>query len=245
MFVLALILGCTGPDPVDSDSGLAHDDGAEDGGADAGGDGGTTGDGGGGGVPDYQECDDVTSELAPSDVSGLGFSAADVLAVVAGPTTAVGTWSDGGPTITVSLAVAAAGSPVFHDRSPAADTGGSDSGMGGGGADGNCYDWLDVPVTIAFSTDDGKFAEAVSANVTAIELSSMWASGELDWSALSGTYTFTEIDPAKWDDVALSLSAGWAGGATMGQVDMSASREIADSGGGATGEGIVGPVLRW
>ena len=197
---------------------------------------------GDGGMPDYQECDDSTATLASSDISALGFSADDVLTAVAGPSSASGTWTDGGAITTVTLAVSLSGAPVFHDRSPTVDT-----GTGMEGPDSACPDWLEVPVSVTFATDDGAFDETLSASILAMELSSLWASSELDWTALSGTYTFTDIDPAEWDTVGLSLSAGWSGGATTGQVDMSASRSLSeDTGGGvATGEGIVGPVLRW
>ncbi len=194
------------------------------------------------GAPDMIECSDTTTTLASGELSPLGFSADEVLARIAGPVDAAGTWTDTSTAVTVTLAAAAAGDAVFHLREPVGDTGASeDTGFATGAPDDACQDWLEIPLTLTLVTDDGAFDEVVSASVLAMDTASLWASAELDWTALGGSYTFTEIDPSEWDEVGLSVSAGWAEGVPTGQVDMSASREVSAS----LSEGMVGPVLRW
>ena len=167
--------------------------------------------------------------------------------MVAGPLTADATWTADSSSTTITLSVDLAGDPIFHDREPAPDTGATDTGFASGAPDYQCPDYLELPVSISFSTDDGAFDETVTGSIMAMDLSSLWATAELDWTALSGSYTFTEIDPTEWDSVSLSISAGWAGGDSSGQVDMSASRTVSGGSGSGTGmgEGMVGPVLRW
>ena len=208
-------------------------------------DGGLDGEGTGG-MPDQIDCEDVTTVLAAADTSPLGFSADEVLAIVAGPTLATATYPDGGATTGLSISLALVGDPVFHERTEVVDTGGggADTGPAWGapsGADGGCPDWLELPLSLRFVTDDGAFDESVSSTMLAMDLASLWASADLDWENLGGSYTFTEIDPTEWDEVSLSVSAGFSGGATNGQVDMSASRTVSAD----MGEGMVGPVLRW
>jgi hypothetical protein len=194
------------------------------------------------GQPDYQACDDTTSVLEQDVACALGFAADDVLAVVAGPASAPATWTDGGAVTTVTIGSSLAGEVVYHDRSPAADTGSSDdTGHATGAPDDACPDWLEVPITLTLTTDDGAFDESVAASILAMDTASLWASAELDWSALGGSYVFTEIDPDEWDEVSLGVSAGWSAGAMTGQVDMNASRTVSED----MGEGITGPVLRW
>jgi hypothetical protein len=194
------------------------------------------------GQPDYQACDDTTSVLTQDEPCPLGFSADDVLAVVAGPASASATWTDGGATTTVTIQALLAGEVLYHDRSPVEDTGGpEDTGPAMGAPDDGCPDWLEIPITLGLTTDDGAFDESVTASIMAMDTASLWASAELDWTALGGNYTFTEIDPSEWDQVSLSVSSGWSAGALTGQVDMSASREVSED----MGEGMVGPVLRW
>jgi len=194
------------------------------------------------GQPDYQACDDATSVLDQDAVCALGFSADDVLTVVTGPASAAATWTDGGAATTVTISASLAGDVVYHDRSPVEDTGGpGDTGYATGAPDDGCADWLEVPVTLGLATDDGAFDESVVASILAMDPASLWGSAELDWSALGGSYVFTEIDPAEWDEVSLSVSAGWSAGVMTGQVDMSADRTVSED----MGEGLVGPVLRW
>jgi hypothetical protein len=185
------------------------------------------------------QCEDATTTLAAGEASALGFSGEDVLAVVAGPTSLDAEWTDSGTTTAVTLALTLTGSPVFHDQTEIVDTGGY--GVGADPEGGWCPDYLEVPVTIQFSTADGAFAETLSGAIQATSTDSLSAGGELDYANLGGSYTLTEIDPAEWDDVSLSLNNAWSDGQVRGAVSLSATREL----GGGVGEGLVGDVLRW
>jgi hypothetical protein len=194
------------------------------------------------GRPDSLECSDTSTTLASDEASVLGFSADEVLAVMAGPVDAAGTWSADDSAVLVTLSVVAAGDAVFHEREPVEDTGvPDDTGFEMGAPDDGCPDWVEIPVQLALTTDDGAFDETVVGSVLAMDTASLWVSADLDWTALTGTFTFTEIDPAEWDQVTLSVSAGWVDGSPTGQVDMNASRKVSED----MGEGMVGPVLLW
>ena len=192
----------------------------------------------GSGDAEYTGCDDTTSAVAADEVTALGFSANDVLTALTGPFSASAEWYDTHTTTTLSLAVSGDGDATFYDREVAVDTG---SGGLGGGADPQCSDELEVPVAIAFSTADGGFDEHISSSVFATDLSSLSVGGDLDWTALGGSFTITSLDPSDWDTVTLSLEAVVAGGATTGEVRLSASKDT----GGGSGMGQVGPVLLW
>lgn len=198
----------------------------------------TDSDSGSYGRPDYIACEDTTTALDLADVSPLGFSGDDVLAMVAGPLSAAAEWSEraGAPTVTVS--VMTAGTAIFHDLEPALDTGGA---VAEGAPDGPCSDALELPVTVSFSTDDGAFAEHSTTAMWVTDLAYVSVGAALDPAALGGTFTFTEIDPAEWDSVTLDLSNSWTGDGITGQVSMQASREVGPN----TGEGMIGPVLQW
>ena len=182
----------------------------------------------------WEPCDEVISTLGPDEESPLGMSGADIVAGIAGPLTAPATWSASGASTDVSFALTQAGDPVFHDLSQPADP-------PPGGPDYQCLDWLEVPVTLLFATADGGFDETLSASLRQDEMGGPWLSADLDWSNLTGSFTFTEIDPTEWDEVGLDLSNGWTEATMDGQVQMFASR--ASSGG--VSKGMVGPVLSW
>jgi hypothetical protein len=184
-------------------------------------------------------CDDTPATLAMGDASPLGFSADEMLAVAAGPNTADAIWTETSGTTTATLSLAAAGAPVFHDLEFVSDTG--DHGGADWDEDSACPDYLEVPVTMTFSTGDGAFSESISASLTAASLASLSAGADLDHAALGGSYTVTEIDPSEWDEFSLSVANRWSDGAVSGAVSMSASRSL-DNG---MGEGMVGDVLRW
>ena len=182
----------------------------------------------------WEPCAEEVTTLEPDEESPLGVSGNEVVAPIAGPLSADATWSATGAPTTVSFAVSRSGDPVFHDLSQPEDP-------PEGGPDYQCFDWLEVPVLVLFSTDDGGFDETLSASLRIDEMGGPWLSAALDWEALGGTFTFTEIDPADWDEVVLDVGNGWSGAAMAGQVNMNASRDA----GGGVGEGMVGPVLNW
>ena len=183
---------------------------------------------------DLAPCMDDVTVLDPADVSALGFSAADVMGPIEGPLTASGEWTASGVPTQVTFAVAMDGAPLFHDLSMPPNPPPN-------GPDYQCLDWLEVPVAVDFSSADGAFAETIASGLRVMEWGGPWLDAELDWQNLAGTFVWTEIDPAEWDQVGLSLSNGWDGSVMTGQVSMYASRELPSG----IGEGMVGPVLLW
>lgn len=182
-------------------------------------------------------CEDTTSTLTPSDMSALGFSGDDVLAALAGPFDSPAEYvaEEGRPDTTISIAITANGDPVFHDREPSGTT-----TLTWDGPVPACNDFLEVPVLVAFSSADGAFAESLPTSITAMELGNLSASSELDWTDLSGSFEFATIVPSEWDSVTLDLGTILVP-ELQGGVQVSANREIGPN----TGEGLVGPVLRW
>ncbi|MFT4625690.1 MAG: hypothetical protein ACI8PZ_004361 [Myxococcota bacterium] len=183
-------------------------------------------------LPEYSACDDVLTEVAGADITALGFSADDVLATLDPGFTEEAEWvsEEGRPATTVTVSAAAAGAPVFHDRSPSGTT----------GPDMQCLDQLEIPVTLRFTTADGAFDEAIATTLWVSELASVSAGAALDWRALSGRFAFVTLDPGEWDSVTLDLST-LVTPSFAGQVQVSATRELGPN----TGEGLVGPLLRW
>lgn len=180
-------------------------------------------------------CDEVTSIVPSGEVTALGFSADQVIAAVSGPLAADAEWvaEEGRPATTVSLSVTAGtGEVLFRDLSPgylAPSIGASPP----------CFDILEVPARVEFSSGDGAFAEVREVSLMVSDLSAISASFPLDWATLDGTFAFATIDPAEWDEVTLDVSTQLVP-SVVGEVQVSATREA-----GTMGEGLVGPLLRW
>ena len=181
-------------------------------------------------MPNYDACDDVLSTVTSDDLTALGFSADEVLAALTGPFESDAEWvaEEGRANTTVTFAVVANGDPVFHDRAPA------------GTSAAQCQDLLEVPITLSFSSGDGAFGEQIDTAIWAMDLTALSASAAIDWQALDGSFTFSTVVPADWDTVTIDLSTMLTP-ALNGQVQVSANRETGPS----TGEGMVGPLLRW
>lgn len=180
-------------------------------------------------------CEEVTSIVPADQVTPLGFSADQVLAAVVGPFGADAEWvaEKGRPATTVSLSVTAGtGEVLFHDLSagylaPSI------------GASPPCFDVLEVPARVEFTSGDGAFAEVREVSLMVSDLTAISASFPLDWATLDGTFTFATIDPTAWDEVTLDVSTQLVP-SVSGEVQVSASR-----GAGSVSEGLVGPLLRW
>lgn len=179
-------------------------------------------------------CDDATVVFASDEVTPLGFSGDDVVAAATASASAPAVWVETGERTTVILTLQADGDPVFHDRSPA--------DLGDVGADPACPDWLEVPVRVGLSTEDGAFDETLIAALSALELGVASASGPVDWRNLGGTFDITTVlDPVGWDEVDLDWENVWSSAGIVGQVTFSASRAA----GSGVGTGAVGAALRW
>lgn len=123
-------------------------------------------------------------EIGESDVSSIGFAAADVLSALSGAHTVPLTWAKGGST-TASLTV---GEPTAVSLFTAPD-------------DPAC-DRLFIDVPLAFSTEDGSFNESIAGTLYVAEAGKASINHEFDRSVLSGSYRITtEVDVSAWDEV--------------------------------------------
>ncbi len=229
--LVTLVLAAACGKPADEDTG--------------GDDRGTGGDDSGShGDPDAFECVDTVTRLSLGNVSPLGFSGDDVLAAISGPVSAPAAWTERSGAPSITLSVSSPGRPKFHDLEPAAHTG--DTGARSEGhPDAPCSDYLELPVTVSFSSDDGAFAEALSTTMWVADLADLHVDASMDPAALAGNFTFTEIDPTEWNSVSLELSNSWSAGAIQGQVIMDASRQTEGDNGEITGSVWEAPVLVW
>lgn len=98
-------------------------------------------------------CEERSYDVGLSEATELGFSASDVLALVAGPREATLTYADGSTT-TVTVSAEHDGGHVYYVDSAAV------------GAAPDCEDHLELAVQVHLSTADGQFNETMVASLT-------------------------------------------------------------------------------
>lgn len=170
----------------------------------------------------WNPCVATTTVVAFDEVTALGFSAAELMAVIGGPRAEVFEWYSSGETTDLTLELAYAGGEVrFVDQEPRegggdtggymeaaadldsgetepGDTGGKDTGpedtgpFDTGGGGVECPDSISLDVTLSFTTADGSFDESVEALVYADSLESARASAEAAYDDLVGAYVPTD-----------------------------------------------------
>lgn len=229
--MLFLLLACTTPP---DDTGAKQDSGG----------------GGGSGAPDYM-CDVAETAVAMDEVTPLGFSADDLALAFAGTYAATFTYNDG-VTTGLSHTLALTDGATFIDQTYRQDTGGLDTGPQPGAPDTTgdpCVDYLTINADFTLLTDDSAFNEAWSGLVNAYDLNSLVFGGDIDINTLGGTWTPSDFDPADYDTASLSINGQIIIGdtiSTSGTMQAQASRtNDTNTGSGASGSGIVGPVGAW
>ena len=174
------------------------------------------------------ECGDgVVTPLDLDAMSPLGFSGADVLALVEGTHTGVLTWSKGGSTeVTVTVA---------HDGGQARYVDLPDSVSPGDGTSRDprtgvlmvgCLDGMVLDAKLGLSTADGAFAESWSTTLFAIMLNQGFQDAAIDVSAqinldvdaLKGTYQVTEVDPSSFDATPIYVNLTFDAGGVHGKI---------------------------
>lgn len=189
------------------------------------------------GAPEEIPCDETTTTISINDITDLGFSGQDIIDIINTPTSILANWVDDPNAFTMfTIEVTGAGDPIFHDLEVSGDTGNSN---------GACTDYLEVPVILNFSTDDGAFDESPATTILVSDITLLSIGADLDPFNLNGSFVLTDIDPDEWDVITMDINNTWSGGGIQGQVNMSASRELSGDSGTLSGIGLVGPVLRW
>lgn len=160
---------------------------------------------GGGGTLDGNEtasaCDEDATELGLDEVSPLGFSADDVLALAEGTHEATLTWVPDEAamatttlepgTTEVTLVIEPAGPASFVDAEPPA------SGSSGGMIELGwvCPDRVDVPVTVTLTTADGALDETLDGTLSATDAGSATLLVPIELDELEGTLSFEVVSP--------------------------------------------------
>ena len=141
--------------------------------------------------------------LADDEVSGLGFSPADLTGWAAASHSADVTWSDDSAA-TMSLTIEVTGAADFVDYDAEYGDGMTDE-MGI-----ECPSLVEIPITLSFSTDDGQLNESVSWTLAAEsdEVFSLWVDLDEDVS-LAGSFNpmdwATEDFDEVWADLLLTI----------------------------------------
>ncbi len=163
--------------------------------------GAENGTGGGTALEGGSSCEEDTTELELDEVSPLGFSAEDVLALAEGTHEATLTWAPDeasmatttleSGTTAVTLVVEAAGPASFVDAEPP-----SSGGTVGMIALGRvCPDRVDVPVTVTLTTADGALDETLEGTLSATDAGSATLLVPIELDELEGTLSFEVVSP--------------------------------------------------
>lgn len=179
-----------------------------------------------------------STEYALGDDTPLGFTGQSVVDLAAGDHLGVLTWASGTPTdLTVGVATTSTSVTWNDNEWTGGDQNGSDNGMEMK-ALGDCLDDLVLGVDLSFTTADGAFAESWPLELHAATADEVTAYNELNFDALTGTYTVTEVDPTAYDAVTgyldLSLTAAGPAGTIQGQAETTGDASDPDSTSSAT-----------
>lgn len=186
-------------------------------------------------------CDEVKTDLAPGEVSILGFSGADVLALVTGPRTATLEWTGGSQTTVTVEAVDVGGAVRFVDSEPAEHDG---DGMEAAAA--MCEDRLEIDAVLSLVTDDGAFAEEWSVVLNAEHAGSATFYVDFDPDGLEGAFALTDyMDPTEFDEVTSRVSGSVSETGTTGMVQATGSKTEDAPGGDGTAMAQIVEIGMW
>lgn len=198
-------------------------------------------------------CEETVVVLAGVDAaSALGFTAADVLAVVEGTHAGPIAWSaglnDGPATVEfgpesgegqLTVGIAYQGGEVRHIISKPKPSGGDGLDDGGGFA-AICNDRLEVDVVVDLDTAGGAFAESFTAPLRATTRGIGIVRHELALADFQGSFAATKVEPANAELGAIALEIGVSGEGLFG----GASTMVTIEDGDVVGAGFV-DIARW
>ncbi|WP_437819886.1 hypothetical protein [Sorangium sp. So ce1078] len=170
-------------------------------------------------------CDEEKEDIGADDVSPLGFSAREALSAASGERSAPLTWAKGGSTtVTVSVGELAAARFV-RSTVASGEPGGAEPALAA-----DCADHLQIDVPLAFSTEDGAFDESFAVTLRVPQVDDARFYHRIDLSALQGSYEVTEVDPAQFREVVVSLSGTLSSSAVSGTISGIAENHPVGSG---------------
>ncbi|WP_437840378.1 hypothetical protein [Sorangium sp. So ce1153] len=176
-------------------------------------------------------CDEEAEDIGADVVSPLGFSANEVISALSGERSAPLTWAKGGST-TATVSLGALVSARFVRSQPS--EGGGPEGSGPGIAEPalgvDCADHLQIDVPLAFATEDGAFDESFAVTLRARQVDAGTYYHNIDLEALQGSYEVTEVDPAEFRKVTVSLSGTLSSSAAHGTISGMAESHPVGSG---------------
>lgn len=89
-----------------------------------------------------------------------------------------------------------------------------------------CEDYLAIPASLAFSTDDGAFADTFSTELTVSEPDRARFSIDLVAAALAGTFDPTEWPEGEYDRLTMRAEGDLSGAGSVGLIHGSATRDL-------------------
>lgn len=190
-------------------------------------------------------CEETRTPLAADEATPEGTLPSALIAAVGGERATTLAYDATGATTALTLAVTWTDGAIVWVDGTAAWVGDEPEDSGAPDDAPDCEDRLEVAVTLAFTTADGAFAEALDAVLvgTAAEV------GRIDlrvpWEDLAGAYVPTELDPAEWDEVSLAWAVNQSADATGGEIALSANRTGELEDGTAYDEGYEEDMARW
>ena len=191
-------------------------------------------------VAEMPYCEETRTEVGLDEVSPLGFSGAQVLALAEGEWTSTLVF-DGGSETPLAIGVTALDATAVHVDSEAVyPTGGEVADIAV-----ICDDYVEVQVFSSFVSEDGSFDEAWSVPLRSFDGLQAGASVDFDDQALQGSYRFTELDPSEYDEVIHFLTASFDGAATSGVVDAQATGQEDCTGSDCTAWAANFTVATW
>lgn len=197
-------------------------------------------------------CTETDTELAPDEITPLGFAAQPLIELASGEHRRSLAWIDGnveyGPESGVSeivLDVQPVGAARFVDRSPRA----SSNGQEGGGLLAEiyspCNDSIEIDVQIAIRTAGGALDEVVETTIEATAADFARGSFAIDLTAIEGSFMASPTAPNN-TELTRSILAAQLGFTPYGSVGaLSLANEFRSLDGSAVGQGGAGEIAHF
>lgn len=168
---------------------------------------------------DMPYCEEIVTVLGMDEVSALGFSGADLVALAEGTHVETLRWSEDGATTELTLEVAITATEVrYVDAEPVYPEEGDVPAIGI-----ECPDSLEVDATLGFTTADGAFAESFATEIASYEGEQAFTWITVDPEELEGTWTYTLMDPSEYDELSLFVDMAFDADGSTGVVYAQAS----------------------